>query len=55
VAHLIASGRTNKQIAEVLFLSPRTVERHVASVLRKLGASSRDQVGDLGSAALGVH
>lgn len=43
VAQLIASGRTNKQIAEVLFLSPRTVERHVANVLRKLGAT-RDHV-----------
>lgn len=41
VAHLIALGRTNKQIADVLFLSPRTVERHVANVLRKRGIADR--------------
>ncbi|PSL53744.1 regulatory LuxR family protein [Saccharothrix carnea] len=41
VARLLARGRTNREIAEVLFLSPRTVEQHVARVLRKLGAASR--------------
>ncbi|MFE0152850.1 LuxR C-terminal-related transcriptional regulator [Nonomuraea sp. NPDC059007] len=44
VGRLVALGRTNKEIAEVLFLSPRTVEQHVARVMRKLGASARDQV-----------
>ncbi|MFC7614015.1 LuxR C-terminal-related transcriptional regulator [Actinokineospora soli] len=44
VARLIALGRTNKEIAEVLFLSARTVERHVAGVFRKLGVRRRDQV-----------
>ncbi|MGH3736876.1 MAG: helix-turn-helix domain-containing protein, partial [Micromonosporaceae bacterium] len=44
VARLIAAGRTNREIAGVLFLSPRTVEQHVARVLRKLGAISRDQL-----------
>ncbi|MEU5696811.1 AAA family ATPase [Actinosynnema sp. NPDC020468] len=41
VARLLAQGRTNREIADVLFLSPRTVEQHVARVLRKLGAASR--------------
>ncbi|MFD7653401.1 AAA family ATPase [Actinosynnema sp. NPDC059797] len=41
VARLLARGRTNREIADVLFLSPRTVEQHVARVLRKLGVASR--------------
>ncbi|GAA3884192.1 LuxR family transcriptional regulator [Saccharothrix violaceirubra] len=41
VARLLAQGRTNREIADVLFLSPRTVEQHVARVLRKLGVASR--------------
>ncbi|UNS96107.1 AAA family ATPase [Streptomyces tubbatahanensis] len=44
VARLVALGRTNREIAEVLFLSPRTVEQHVARVLRKLNVASRAQV-----------
>ncbi|WP_433006292.1 helix-turn-helix transcriptional regulator [Kribbella sp. CA-294648] len=41
VARLLGRGHTNREIADVLFLSPRTVEQHVAKVLRKLNASSR--------------
>ncbi|WP_033290875.1 ATP-binding protein [Amycolatopsis jejuensis] len=44
VAEMLAEGRTNRQIADGLFLSPRTVEQHVAKVLRKLGAHSRTDV-----------
>jgi DNA-binding CsgD family transcriptional regulator len=41
VLELIASGLTNSQIGARLFLSPKTVERHVSSLLAKLGVSSR--------------
>ncbi|MEV0680114.1 AAA family ATPase [Actinosynnema sp. NPDC050436] len=41
VVGLVAAGRTNRQIAEELYLSPRTVEHHVAKAMRKLGLRSR--------------
>ncbi|GAA2072992.1 LuxR family transcriptional regulator [Streptomyces albiaxialis] len=44
VARLVALGHTNREIADVLFLSPRTVEHHVAQVLRKLNLGSRAEV-----------
>ncbi|MEU2655776.1 AAA family ATPase [Streptomyces sp. NPDC007325] len=45
IARLVAGGATNKDIAQALFLSPRTVEHHVASALRKLKVADRDEVG----------
>jgi DNA-binding CsgD family transcriptional regulator len=44
VAALVASGRSNKAIAEELVISPATAARHVANILAKLGFSSRVQV-----------
>ncbi|MBP2327500.1 DNA-binding CsgD family transcriptional regulator [Kibdelosporangium banguiense] len=41
VAHLAAAGRTNEEIARSLFLSPKTVEKHVGSALHKLGLTTR--------------
>ena len=41
VVRLVRTGLTNREIAEALFLSPRTVEAHVARSLRKLGLPSR--------------
>jgi DNA-binding CsgD family transcriptional regulator len=41
VLRLVTEGLTNKQIAARLNLSPRTVEKHVESLLRKTGAPSR--------------
>lgn len=44
VLRLIALGHTNAEIASLLFLSVRTVESHRASMLQKLGVSSRAQL-----------
>ncbi|WP_245976087.1 ATP-binding protein [Amycolatopsis palatopharyngis] len=44
VARLVADGRTNREIADALFLSRRTVEQHVAGILRKLKLSSRTEL-----------
>jgi DNA-binding CsgD family transcriptional regulator len=44
VARLAGMGWTNREIAESLFLSPRTVQSHVASALRKRGVSSRREL-----------
>jgi DNA-binding CsgD family transcriptional regulator len=44
VAQLVAGGATNREIAQTLFLSPKTVERHVSNALRKLGARNRTEL-----------
>lgn len=44
VAEQAAGGATNRQIAEMLFLTQRTVEFHLTSVYRKLGISGRDEL-----------
>ena len=41
VLRLVASGQSNKDIAEVLFLSERTVARHLSNIFHKTGVSSR--------------
>jgi len=44
VAALLADGRTNRQIAELLVIERGTVANHVAHILHKLGVSNRTQV-----------
>jgi DNA-binding NarL/FixJ family response regulator len=44
VAELVADGLTNREIADRLFVSHRTVESHVSHALTKLGFSSRVQL-----------
>ncbi|WP_245193124.1 ATP-binding protein [Amycolatopsis alba] len=44
VARLLAGGHTNREIAQALFLSRRTVEEYVVKVRRKLNVSSRHDV-----------
>jgi DNA-binding NarL/FixJ family response regulator len=44
VAGLVAAGSSNRHIAETLYVSERTVESHVQSILNKLGYHARTQI-----------
>ncbi len=44
VAAMAADGMTNREIAQALFVTPRTVEVHLSNAYRKLGISSRSQL-----------
>lgn len=44
VAILVTQGMSNKEIAATLFLSPKTVERHLGNVFRKRGFRSRTEL-----------
>jgi DNA-binding NarL/FixJ family response regulator len=41
VLRLIARGRSNREVAQQLFIAPKTVGRHVENLYRKIGVSSR--------------
>ncbi|MFJ9820535.1 AAA family ATPase [Streptomyces sp. NPDC101151] len=43
VLRLVSAGRTNRQIAEELFISPKTASVHVSNILSKLGVSGRGE------------
>ncbi|MBV7699191.1 helix-turn-helix transcriptional regulator [Streptomyces sp. TRM70350] len=47
VLRLVAGGRTNRQIAEELFISPKTASVHVSNILGKLGVSGRGEAAAL--------
>jgi DNA-binding CsgD family transcriptional regulator len=53
VAELVASGKTNRDVAAALFISPTTVEANLGRIYRKLGIKSRAElarlIGDSGS------
>ncbi len=45
VLHHVATGKADKEIARELGISPLTVQKHVASILAKMNASSRTEAG----------
>ena len=45
VAHMAARGMTNREIAQSLFVTAKTVENQLGSAYRKLGVRSRDELG----------
>ena len=47
IAQFVACGRTNRDVAAQLFLSPRTIDFHLRNVFRKLGISSRTELAAL--------
>jgi DNA-binding NarL/FixJ family response regulator len=47
VVRLVAEGSSNREIADLLALSPRTVERHLTNSLTKLGARNRTELAAL--------
>ncbi|MGW8379563.1 AAA family ATPase [Streptomyces sp. ODS28] len=47
VLRLVAAGRSNRQIAEELFISPKTASVHVSGILAKLGVSGRGEAAAL--------
>lgn len=44
VAQMVASGQTNREVAEGLFVTVKAVEAHLGKVYRKLGMSKRSEL-----------
>jgi DNA-binding NarL/FixJ family response regulator len=47
VLDLVAEGRTNRQIGDILFISEKTASVHVTNLLRKLGVASRTEAAEM--------
>ena len=44
VADLAADGQTNRDIAQTLYVTPKTIEVHLSNAYRKLGIGSRREL-----------
>jgi DNA-binding CsgD family transcriptional regulator len=44
IADLVTAGRTNREVAEALFMSPHTVEAHLTRIYRSLGVRGRTEL-----------
>jgi DNA-binding CsgD family transcriptional regulator len=44
IAELAAGGRSNRDIAEALFITPKTVENHLGRIYKKLSIGSREEL-----------
>ena len=53
VLKLVAAGRTNRDIAAELVLSPKTVERHLSSLFTRLGVANRRELAEQAGPHLG--
>ena len=51
----IARGKSNRDIAEILSLSPRTVNKHLEQIYAKLGVENRASAAAMAVRALGVR
>jgi DNA-binding CsgD family transcriptional regulator len=47
IAGLVADGATNREVAQQLHLSPRTVDHHLRNVFARLGVRSRTELARL--------
>jgi ATP/maltotriose-dependent transcriptional regulator MalT len=54
IAHFVAQGLSNRDVAAQLFLSPRTIAAHLRNVFRKLGISSRTELARLHLESVGA-
>jgi len=44
VAHLVAAGKSNREVGEELYLTTKAVEYHLGNIFTKLGIRSRHQL-----------
>ena len=55
IAHWLANGKTNPEVAIILQISARTVEKHMEKILEKLGVENRTTAAVVVANAIGVN